>query len=258
VSRNTRHLTGIRFETLAPPLADTLPRMDVAVFVGFAASGPLQRPVPVEEIAQFSEIFGADIALARAGVRGDISYGNLAGAVRAFFRNGGRRCWIVRVAGASAVANRSPGAVEDVRRARRPFRRAERARALSRTRHPGPCDTPDFWPDFRRYGRAELRRHIPSLDRRPRRKPRGFAAHNSARRRGGGCHGQALPPPRGMGGITITASAKVTVNASVMEISASMLTVNAGLSKFSGVVQAGTVISNSVVSASYTPGAGNI
>jgi len=76
VSRNTRHLPGIRFETLAPPLADTLPRMDVAVFVGLAASGPLQRPVPVEDIAQFSEIFGADIALARAGVRGEISYGN--------------------------------------------------------------------------------------------------------------------------------------------------------------------------------------
>src|ERR1035437_8098714 len=116
--------------------------MDVAVFVGFAASGTLQRPVPVEEIAQFSEIFGADIALARAGVRGDISYGNLAGAVRAFFRNGGRRCWIVRVAGASAVANRSPGAVEDVRRARRPFRRAERPRAPSRTRPPGGRGTP--------------------------------------------------------------------------------------------------------------------
>jgi len=59
-------------------------------------------------------------------------------------------------------------------------------------------------------------------------------------------------------GVTITASAKVTVNASTMEISAGMLTVNAGMSKFSGVVQADTVISNSVVSASYTPGAGNI
>jgi hypothetical protein len=59
-------------------------------------------------------------------------------------------------------------------------------------------------------------------------------------------------------GITITASAKVTVNASMMEVSASMVTVNAGLSKFSGVVQCDTLISNSVVSASYTPGAGNI
>jgi uncharacterized protein involved in type VI secretion and phage assembly len=59
-------------------------------------------------------------------------------------------------------------------------------------------------------------------------------------------------------GITVTSSAKVTVNASTAEITASMLTVNAGMSKFSGVVQADTVISNSIVSASYTPGAGNI
>ena len=37
-----------------------------------------------------------------------------------------------------------------------------------------------------------------------------------------------------------------------------MVTVDAGMSKFSGVVQADTVICNSVISASYTPGAGNI
>lgn len=59
-------------------------------------------------------------------------------------------------------------------------------------------------------------------------------------------------------GVTVTASAKVTINASMVEVSASMLTVSAGMSKFSGVVQADTVISNSVISASYTPGAGNI
>lgn len=59
-------------------------------------------------------------------------------------------------------------------------------------------------------------------------------------------------------GITVTASAKVTVNASTAEISAGMLTVNAGMSKFSGVVQCDTLITNSVVSSSYTPGAGNI
>ena len=59
-------------------------------------------------------------------------------------------------------------------------------------------------------------------------------------------------------GVTVTASAKVTVNASTAEISAAMLTVNAGMSTFSGVVQADTVIANSVVSSSYTPGAGNI
>jgi uncharacterized protein involved in type VI secretion and phage assembly len=59
-------------------------------------------------------------------------------------------------------------------------------------------------------------------------------------------------------GITVTASARVTVNASQVAISAGMVTVDAAMSKFSGVVQADTVISNSVISASYTPGAGNI
>jgi uncharacterized protein involved in type VI secretion and phage assembly len=59
-------------------------------------------------------------------------------------------------------------------------------------------------------------------------------------------------------GITVNAAAKVTINASQVEISAGMVTVNAAMSRFSGVVQADTVISNSVVSASYTPGAGNI
>lgn len=58
--------------------------------------------------------------------------------------------------------------------------------------------------------------------------------------------------------INVTAAAKVTIKASNIELSAAMVTVNAGISKFSGVVQADTVITNSVVSASYTPGAGNI
>ncbi|HEU0301655.1 MAG TPA: phage baseplate assembly protein V [Longimicrobium sp.] len=60
-------------------------------------------------------------------------------------------------------------------------------------------------------------------------------------------------------GITVTASAKVTVNAgATVEVSASMVKVSAGMSQFSGVVQCDTLITNSVVSASYTPGAGNI
>jgi hypothetical protein len=52
------------------------------------------------------------------------------------------------------------------------------------------------------------------------------------------------------GGITISAAAKVTVNASVVEISSGTLTVNAGMTKFSGVVQADTVIATSIVNAS--------
>jgi uncharacterized protein involved in type VI secretion and phage assembly len=59
-------------------------------------------------------------------------------------------------------------------------------------------------------------------------------------------------------GITVNASAKVTISCSLAEVSASMLTVNAGMSRFSGVVQCDTLISNTVISATYTPGAGNI
>jgi uncharacterized protein involved in type VI secretion and phage assembly len=59
-------------------------------------------------------------------------------------------------------------------------------------------------------------------------------------------------------GITIAASARVTVNASQVAVSAGLVTVDSGMSRFSGVVQADTVICNSIVSASYTPGAGNI
>lgn len=59
-------------------------------------------------------------------------------------------------------------------------------------------------------------------------------------------------------GITVTSSGQVNISAANAEISAATLTVNAGMSTFSGVVQADTVITQSVVSASYTPGAGNI
>lgn len=60
-------------------------------------------------------------------------------------------------------------------------------------------------------------------------------------------------------GITVNAAGKVTVSAGgTVEVSAGVLNVNAGMSKFSGVVKADTVITNSVVSTSYTPGAGNI
>ena len=59
-------------------------------------------------------------------------------------------------------------------------------------------------------------------------------------------------------GMTVNASAAVTVNASRVEVRAGLLTVNAGMSRFSGVVQCDTMISNSVISASYSPGAGNI
>lgn len=59
-------------------------------------------------------------------------------------------------------------------------------------------------------------------------------------------------------GVTVNTSMNVKVQATMVQIDASMVTVNAGMSRFNGVVQADTVITNSVISASYTPGAGNI
>ena len=60
-------------------------------------------------------------------------------------------------------------------------------------------------------------------------------------------------------GVTVNSSSKVTINTGAsVEVNAATVTVNAGQATFSGVVQASTVITNSVVSSSYTPGAGNI
>lgn len=59
-------------------------------------------------------------------------------------------------------------------------------------------------------------------------------------------------------GILLSTGSKVTINATLLEVSASMVTVNAGMSRFSGVVQSDTNITNTTVSATYTPGAGNI
>jgi uncharacterized protein involved in type VI secretion and phage assembly len=60
-------------------------------------------------------------------------------------------------------------------------------------------------------------------------------------------------------GITLTAATKLTIRASAsIEINTALMTINAGMSKFSGVVKSDTNITNSTVSTSYTPGAGNI
>jgi uncharacterized protein involved in type VI secretion and phage assembly len=59
-------------------------------------------------------------------------------------------------------------------------------------------------------------------------------------------------------GVQVLAAAKLTLNASLVEVSAGSLTVNSGMSTFSGVVKADTVITNSVISAFYSPGEGNV
>lgn len=59
-------------------------------------------------------------------------------------------------------------------------------------------------------------------------------------------------------GISITSSLKVKVEASQVNVSAGMVSVDSGMSQFSGVVRCDTLIATSVVGTSYTPGAGNI
>ena len=60
-------------------------------------------------------------------------------------------------------------------------------------------------------------------------------------------------------GITVRAAAKVTVQAAGnVDVSAAMVKVDAAMANFSGVVQCQTLIATSVVSSSYTPGAGNV
>lgn len=61
------------------------------------------------------------------------------------------------------------------------------------------------------------------------------------------------------GTVKVTANARVTVDAPAqVTVSTGMLSVDAAMSKFSGVVKCDTLITNAVVSSSYTPGAGNV
>jgi len=59
-------------------------------------------------------------------------------------------------------------------------------------------------------------------------------------------------------GITVIATAQVKIQASTVEVDASMVTVNSAMSQFSGVVQCSTLNASMVISAVYSPGAGNI
>lgn len=93
----SHRLPGVRFQTQAPLPDANLPRMDIAVFVGFATSGDLHKPVAVESSEEFSAIFGDDLPLAWDQAQGNAVRAYLAPSVRAFFRNGGRRCWIIRL-----------------------------------------------------------------------------------------------------------------------------------------------------------------
>jgi phage tail sheath protein FI len=89
----------------------TAVRTDIAGFIGLAPKGPVDAALPVESFRQFQAHYGEFTGSAF-----------LAYAVRGFFENGGRRCWIVRVAsnedlGGKAAASRtlrSPAPAADV------------------------------------------------------------------------------------------------------------------------------------------------
>jgi uncharacterized protein involved in type VI secretion and phage assembly len=59
-------------------------------------------------------------------------------------------------------------------------------------------------------------------------------------------------------GITITAANQLTISAATAEIDIGQVTVNSGIWTYSGVIQSDTLISSTVVGATYTPGVGNI
>jgi len=104
-------LPGVVCEAALPAPAENPLQLDVVGFVGLAERGPLNIPVALHDIEQYRAVFGGDLPLARMRQGSQIVYANLQREVQAFFDNGGRRCYVVRVAGANAAANqfRIPG-----------------------------------------------------------------------------------------------------------------------------------------------------
>lgn len=94
----TARQPGIAFVSPANTLEGALPRMDIACFTGFAARGPLHEPVAVESPEQYRRVFGTDLPLVWDAENGELLHAHLGPAVRAFFANGGRRAWVIRVA----------------------------------------------------------------------------------------------------------------------------------------------------------------
>jgi phage tail sheath protein FI len=70
----------------------------VAAFVGLAPGGPVNTPLRVSRWGQFAKIYGDPNEPDNGPFMEDAF---LAHAVRGFFENGGTRCWVVRVGGAT-------------------------------------------------------------------------------------------------------------------------------------------------------------
>lgn len=94
----TDQAPGVYYQAVdagSPPVTPL--RTDIAAFVGIADRGPVDVPVPVGSWQQFVSWFG-----------GCIPSGYLAYAVRGFLENGGRRCWVVRVASDDPLRGSAP------------------------------------------------------------------------------------------------------------------------------------------------------
>jgi hypothetical protein len=76
--------------------------MDVVGFAGFAARGPCHRAIAVDSAASFAGLFGGEVPLATGRDGTNAAVSRLAGTVRGFFANGGRKCWVVRLARTAA------------------------------------------------------------------------------------------------------------------------------------------------------------
>ena len=100
-------LPGVYFLPAPRPAPVALPPLDVTGVVGFAVRGPLDTPVPVEDLSAFDAIFGGPMAVARDAT-GKPVLGYLRDAVATFFSTGGRRAYVVRVAGAAATPAQLP------------------------------------------------------------------------------------------------------------------------------------------------------
>jgi hypothetical protein len=100
---------GVKIVDDPTPGGDGMPVMDVPVFVGFAARGPCDRPVAIDSVASFEAVFGGLLDLVQGGRGEDPSErltAHLYPAIAAFFAAGGRRCHVIRVAGAEASSAR--------------------------------------------------------------------------------------------------------------------------------------------------------
>lgn len=88
---------GVRIELLDPPPAVEPARVDVPAFVCVCERGPVDTPVRVGSWSAFAQVFG-----------GFVGNGLGAYAVKAFFEQGGRVCWVVRVAAPTVTTTAAP------------------------------------------------------------------------------------------------------------------------------------------------------